>query len=182
MFNSKSTIVSDIHRRLKAAGFGQIALGIGVILIAIITSWVSVKTLGMILIIWAALEIIPVLRSHGNIIISQIVWGCIVAAIGILLLVSPGIGAAVISLVLAALFIFGGAYKMIAVFRDRPNRAWSSAGSVASILLGLFILIRWPLTNFVLLGILIGIEILLNGWSIAVIGYSEKRVKKRTMA
>lgn len=175
--NSKSTIVSNIHRRLKTVGFSQIVLGIGVILLAIITSWVSVKTLGMILIIWAALEIIPVLRFRGNNEISHIVWGCIIAGIGILLLFSPGIGAAVISLMLAALFVIGGVYNMIVVSRDQPNRGWSRAGSVVSILLGLFIIARWPLTNFIVLGTLIGIEILLNGWSIAAIEYAGKRVK-----
>ncbi|HEX2959265.1 MAG TPA: DUF308 domain-containing protein [Chitinispirillaceae bacterium] len=180
--NYKSTILSHMHHRLKATGFSQIALGIAVILIAIITSWVSVKTLGMILIIWAALEIIPVLRLRGNNAIPHIVWCCIIAGIGTLLIVLPGIGAAVISLMLAVLFIFGGVYKMIVVSRDQPNWGWSSAGSVASMLLGLFILTRWPITNFVLLGILIGIEILLNGWSISVIEYAEKRVKKTKMA
>ncbi len=180
--NQKSSILSDIHLRLKATGFSQIALGIGVILIAIITSWFSVKTIGMVLIIWAALEIIPVLRHRGNTGISHIVWGCSIAGIGILLLVLPGIGAAVISLLLAALFIFGGAYKLIIMSRDKHNWGWSSVGNVVSILLGLFILVRWPITNFVLLGTLIGIEILLNGWSIAVIEYAGKRVKTTKMA
>lgn len=159
-------------------GISQVVLGVLVILFAAFTTWLTIWALGLCLIVWGAIDLaqfFPLKKTDSS-------WwrfslGVLASGCGALLLFYPGIGVAAISLVLAILFIMGGLYKIFGALTDRPvNWGWVVLGGGLSIILGFFIFSQWPVDNFLLLGVLVGIEILLNGWTLMAINFASQRV------
>jgi uncharacterized membrane protein HdeD (DUF308 family) len=162
-------------------GIGQILLGVLIIFIAMLTTWLSVRVLGLILLIWGVIDFFQGLNNNKN----RFIWwrrssGILFFGAGLLLLLFPGMGSAALSLILAVLFVLGGLYKIAAVAGKRePGWGGVMVGGGLSIILGLFIISRWPIKSFLLIGILVGIEIILNGWTLMAAGYVTNRVKHR---
>lgn len=161
-----------------AFGIGQIALGILVIILAALTAWLTVWALGLFLVIWGGLVLLQSVSQRKR----RFFWwylstSLLALATGFLLLFFPGMGAAALSLILAILFIMGGLYKILAAIGEKAqNWGWIVFGGGISIILGFFILSQWPINNFLILGVLVGIEIILNGWSLMVVGYASQRI------
>jgi uncharacterized membrane protein HdeD (DUF308 family) len=157
-------------------GTTQIILGVGVALIAAFSTWLSVWIIGIALTLWGIMDI----RMHFK---NKTPWwslvlGVIAFCAGLQLLLYPGIGAAAFSLVLAILFILGGIDKVLNVFRTRQvDWKLTLFSGLISVLLGVLIFSLWPIKSFMFLGILTGIEIILNGLIITVVGATTKRIK-----
>jgi uncharacterized membrane protein HdeD (DUF308 family) len=149
-------------------GIGQIVLGIVMAVIAGFAAWLTVKVVGIILIIRGALDIYHARRSMQTKNRSLIFVGIASVAFGAFLLIHSQTAASILILLLAILFIIGGLQK---IFAQRTEKRSADRGTAAigviSLLFGLFILASWPVHSFSILGILLGIEIILNGMSIS---------------
>jgi uncharacterized membrane protein HdeD (DUF308 family) len=168
---------SSISNLNSVLGIGQIALGILVIIIATFTVWLTVWVLGGSLILWGIIDLTQFFHKNVNLSWWHLFSGILAIGSGVLLLFIPDMGVAAISLILAILFLMGGLNKILGALTDRPaNWGYVVFGGGLSIILGLFILSQWPINSFVFLGILVGIEILLNGWTLLVVGYVSRRL------
>ncbi|NLD99752.1 MAG: hypothetical protein GX640_07745, partial [Fibrobacter sp.] len=164
---------------LPSLGFGQILLGALIIVISIVTAWLSIVILGVILAIWGGVDIFFSLyvKRGDKSSWRRVIPGSLTVAIGILLIIFPGIGVAALSLILAVLFILGGLHKILnAAGGKSENWGLEMSGGGISVLLGLFVFSQWPVNNVILLGILLGIEIILNGWDLMLTGYALRNV------
>jgi len=156
---------------------GQIALGILVIIIATITTWLTVWVLGWCLIVWGIIDLAQFFHKNADLSWWRFSSGVLANGCGVLMFFFPGMGAAAISLVLVILFVMGGLNKIFGALTDRPaNWGWVVFGGGLSIILGFFILSQWPVKSFVFLGVLVGIEILLNGWTLLAVSYVSRRL------
>ena len=160
-------------------GIGQITLGIFVILLASVTTWLTVWALGLALLIWGILDLYQGINNRQQ----GIPWlrlsmGILAFGTGALLVFVPGIGAAALSLVLAVLFIVGGLYNLVAgLSAETSNKGWVVFSGLISIAFGIYILYSWPVERYFTLGILVGVEIILNGWSLAALRLAGKKMK-----
>ncbi len=127
---------------------------------------VSVFAVAWLLIIGGVLEAIHAFRHHRRHAVWYIVEAMLAVAAGFLLLRSPAEGALVITLLLAAYFIFSGIFRIAAAFTLRmPNWGWLVFSGLLSLALGIVIWGGWPATAFWVLGLFVGIHLLFMGLS-----------------
>lgn len=168
---------SSVNTDTTAIGIGQIALGTLVIIMAAFTTWITVWFIGLCLVAWGIIDLIQFFQKRS---ISLSRWrfsvGMLAVSCGVLLIFFPAMGAAALSIILAILFIMSGLYKVFGALSERPvNWGWVVLGGGLSIILGFFIFSIWPVTSFIILGVLVGIDIMLNGWSLLAAGYASRK-------
>jgi uncharacterized membrane protein HdeD (DUF308 family) len=87
---------------------------------------------------------------------------------GILALQNPGSMAEGLRLLLAAVFLLVGLFRIAAaIVSNVPGRRWVLINGLVALLLGLCIWRKWPGSDFRALGMLVGTELIVNGvtWS-----------------
>jgi uncharacterized membrane protein HdeD (DUF308 family) len=155
------------------SGIGQIVIGITVVIIAAFTTWVNVLGLGFIFAMWGGVDLLMSIRDFESVFASwRLALGFFAFGIGILLLTFPFMSMAQLSSVLSIFFIAGGLYKVIIAIADRIfNWGYIALSGMLSMILGFFLFSQLPVDSFLLLNGLVGVEIIVNGWSLMVVGY-----------
>jgi uncharacterized membrane protein HdeD (DUF308 family) len=88
---------------------------------------------------------------------------------GLLLLSMPELILRGVALLLAASFLIDGANKLIGALRTKGGgkaRAMLLAAALVNVCLGLMLIARWPVSNWPIVGIVVGLRMLTAGWSI----------------
>jgi uncharacterized membrane protein HdeD (DUF308 family) len=89
----------------------------------------------------------------------------------------PGATAVALTLLIAVLLIMGGAFRIAVAFSiSFQNRWWLLLHGVINILLGFMIIQDWPISGLWVIGLFIGIDMLLNGWSLVMLGFAAKNL------
>ncbi len=106
--------------------------------------------------------------------------GLLALAAGLVLLFRPGAGLAFITWMLAIYFVVDGIARVALGLRTRgaPGSGWETFGGIVSILLGVLIYTRWPLSGVWAIGTLVGIHFIVSGWTVIGIGIAARRVAK----
>jgi uncharacterized membrane protein HdeD (DUF308 family) len=94
-----------------------------------------------------------------------IVGGALYVIVGVLLLAFPVTGALTLTIAVGALLIADGVVHIVLsrAIRAMPGSGWMLAAGIASVLVGILLLIGWPLTGLIALGVLLGISLLFSG-------------------
>jgi uncharacterized membrane protein HdeD (DUF308 family) len=110
-----------------------------------------------------------------------IIGGILYIIAGILLLAFPVSGALTLTLVVAALLIADGVARIILANSVRPmvGSGWMLVAGIASVVVGVLLLIGWPLTGLLALGILLGINLLITGMTNAALGIAFRSRRHR---
>lgn len=83
---------------------------------------------------------------------------------GVVSIVKPVDGALALSLLIAALLLVGGAFRLITALRYRfENWGWVVFNGVITMLLGILILAEWPASAVWVIGLFVGIDLLFVG-------------------
>jgi len=96
---------------------------------------------------------------------------------GILLLLWPANGIAAFSLLLAAYF-FMDAFASFGVALDlRPLKGWGMAAinGILSLILGIIMVLNWPINSAYILGVIIGVSFLMDGIVLVYLGFLSKK-------
>ena len=132
---------------------------------------------GALLLISGATQIMVVFRSgsvseHG----LQVFIGILGLVAGIYMVFQPVAALATLTLFLAAYFIASGILESIAAFGARPAKGWGMLlfAGIVSLVLGLMIWQQYPLSGAWAVGILVGVKLILVGWTLFVIGGAAK--------
>lgn len=101
---------------------------------------------------------------------------------GIALLLLPGIGLVTITISLAVWFIVDGIWALISGFRWRPfdGWGWMVFSGIASIILGGMVFYEFPVSALWLVGMMVGIRLLLAGWTMIVMGAAGEGIVELT--
>jgi uncharacterized membrane protein HdeD (DUF308 family) len=91
---------------------------------------------------------------------------------GLLVLLHPLAGLNFLTLLLAFYFFFDGFERLVLGMRlpGVEGRGWIVFGGAVSLLLGIMILVKWPLSTVWAVGTLAGIHIILGGWAKLMVG------------
>ena len=95
------------------------------------------------------------------------------AIAGLIMVVRPDTGIRVLTAILAVLFLFEGViYTAVGIqFRQIfMSWKWMVASGVTSLVLAVLILIGWPATTSIMIGLLVGINFLTSGLSLFMLG------------
>ncbi|MFK5998513.1 MAG: DUF308 domain-containing protein [Rhodobacterales bacterium] len=145
-------------------GLALVLVGIAGLAMPQITSLVSAIFFGWLLILAGVLAGYIVFLSKGQ---SMIAWlkPVLLAITGVLFMFNPPAGIATMALLLTfyllldAFSSFGLAYD----YHPLQGWLWMVSNGVLSLLLAFFVLIGWPETSALWIGIFIGISLLLDG-------------------
>jgi uncharacterized membrane protein HdeD (DUF308 family) len=86
---------------------------------------------------------------------------------GYLLLRHPDAGAAGVTMLLASLFIVAGLFRAVGAGVIRfPRWGWMVFSGIVSVVLGISLLVSWPSASTYFIGLVIGIDLILDGASL----------------
>jgi uncharacterized membrane protein HdeD (DUF308 family) len=109
-------------------------------------------------------------------------WGTAIGllgvAAGLLMIFRPLVGLMTMTLLLAFYFLIDGICEIIAAFKIKPDQGWGWVlfNGIIAVMLGIMIWRQWPVSGAWAIGVLVGIHILLTGWSMVILGTGARRV------
>ena len=164
-------------------GMGILFIALGMIGIAgqTLFSFVTINVLGAFLILGGALQFAHALKSSGwKSVGIQIILAILYIAAGIYTWAFPIPALEVITLWLAAIFFVTGFLRLLSAFQHRHFQEWFwlVLSSAISILMGVLIINGYPESSLWLPGLLIAIELLLQGWSLLFLGLAARSLTK----
>ena len=97
---------------------------------------------------------------------------------GLLLFVFPVIGAATIAILLSFYFFFDGFSSVYMGYELKPFKGWwlELFNGFLSVLLGVLMIVGWPYSSILTVGIIVGISFIFDGIAMIFIGYMSKKV------
>jgi uncharacterized membrane protein HdeD (DUF308 family) len=167
-----STAMEAIPHRSSRSSFILaiilIVLGLLAITLPTVTSIGAVKVLGWLIIFDGFAQLVHAFQSEG---VGRIAWKILVAALylagGAYLLANPLLGIAGLTLVLAIFFLAEGVMDLIAYFATRRNdrSVWLLLHGILSVFLGLMIWRQWPSSSLWVIGTIVGVSMFISGFS-----------------
>ncbi len=153
---------------------GVVLLVAGVFVLGdvVLASVVSAILIGWAIVIAGILEIIHAFSARGwKGFLLDLLLGALYVAGGAMLLSNPVAGSVTLTLVIGIIWVVSGIFRMVLAGAIWREGGWAIflSGMVA-VLAGAIILARWPASGLWVLGLLLGIDLLVNG--IAWIAYS----------
>lgn len=108
------------------------------------------------------------LRSGGS--WSPVLGGAVLTVIGLFIMRNPAAGAIAFTLVVGALLLSSGLTRVILGWVLPAGRWLLMISGLVSVLLGLYVLFNLGAASTQLIGILLGVQVLLEGLSLVVVG------------
>ena len=88
------------------------------------------------------------------------------AVAGILMLIKPVISAEAATFVMSLFFLTSGIYQLIyALAVHLQGWGWQALNGVVSAILGFLLLAQWPVSGLYAIGLFVGIDLILYGWT-----------------
>jgi len=192
MTELSSTQIQDIRAKVLGAaakvpgaliGLGILFIVLGMIGVAgqVLFSFVSVNVLGIFLFAGGILQGAHAFQSSGWKSVSvQLVFAVLYIVGALYVWAFPIPALEVITLWLAAIFFVTGVLRFISAFQHRHfgEWIWLLLSAALSILMGVLIMNGYPESSLWLPGLLIAIELLLQGWSLLFLGFAARSVAK----
>jgi uncharacterized membrane protein HdeD (DUF308 family) len=150
------------------------ALGVFLVILGFIalgdvvaTTLLSTVVLGWVLLGGGAgLVLLSFLTGRWSGFLVTLAAGILSVVAGIEILSYPVSGAVVINMIIGAMLLVAGTYRSIASIAMRfPNWGWAFVSGIAAFVLGVILLRQWQSTSLVFLGLAIGIDLILHGFS-----------------
>ena len=143
-----------------------ILLGILAIALPYATSFGIVRVLAWLIIFDGVTQLVQSFRAEGG---GRTIWKFLVALLyiagGIYLLVHPTLGLIGLTLAMAVFFFVEGVMELANYISTRASNGsqWLLLHGIASLLLGLVIWRRWPISSLWAVGTLVGIGMIMTG-------------------
>jgi uncharacterized membrane protein HdeD (DUF308 family) len=153
-------------------GIALIILGAVCLVTAQSATTVSILVLGWVLVFSGVVWLVNTFQARywGGVLL-YLLNAIIRCVTGFLLLRHPDAGAAGITMLLAAMFIVGGAFRAVgAAVIQFPRWGWTVFAGAVSIILGIYLVANWSATSTYFIGLAIGIDLILDGG--ALVGFA----------
>ena len=185
-----ANVLSAEMESLRASWFGLLIMGallIVVGLVAISSSFIAtlatVVMLGILLMVGGAVEIVEaVLARRWRGFWMHLLGGILYVVLGFFLIQRPLAAAALFTLMLAAAFFVGGLFRIIFALSERfCGWVWVLLNGIVTLVLGCLIWQEWPETAFWVIGLFVGIDMLMAGWSLVITALAVRGVAAKSI-
>lgn len=149
-----------------ALGIALILLGTIAIVVPALMTLTTVVFFGILFLIVGIAESIGAFwaRDWSGFFV-RLLAGLLYLLLGVLFVISPVESAAALTLVLAAFLMIGGVFRVVAALSYRfPGWGWLLVSGLVAILLGILIVVQWPDTAYWVIGLIVGIDMIFDGW------------------
>jgi uncharacterized membrane protein HdeD (DUF308 family) len=152
---------------LLTLGLASIVIGVLAMLAPHIATDKAVVFLGALLVaagISEAIHAVLVRKLRGF--AMHLLAAALYLLVGLFVLEDPDRTAGVLTLLLAASFFVGGVFRILfALIEHFPAWPWVLFNGVVDLLLGVLIWRGWPESSLWVIGLFVGIELFMHGWS-----------------
>lgn len=162
-------------------GVTLILLGVLAMATPAVAGKTVVMVIGIVMLLAGLIQIISGFRTEGwSSRIGPIILGALALLCGLGLLSEPLFGMVYITLLLAIFFGVEGIWKIITAFSYRPAKGWLAflGSGILTLILGLLIWNEWPISGLWAIGILVGINLLMTGFSLIAVASTLRAVKR----
>ncbi|UOD51271.1 HdeD family acid-resistance protein [Orrella daihaiensis] len=145
-------------------------------------SYASISILGAVAFVGGVFMAIHAFQSKGwRTFLIQSLFAALYIGLGVFVWMAPLAALEGLTIWLAALFLVTGVLRIIAAIQNGSggNMLWPALSGVLTIILGVMILNSWPEGSTWVPGLLLAIELLLQGWALVFIGLAIKRASQK---
>src|SRR5262245_29850966 len=152
---------------ILALGVLSVIVGFVAIGATFIATLASVKVFGALLLIAGVAEVIhAVMVRNLKGFALHLLAAALYLLVGLFILEHPLRAAEVLTLLLAASFLVGGLLRVVFSLAVRfQSWQWVLLNGVVNLILGFLIWNEWPESSLWVIGLFVGIDLLLHGWS-----------------
>ena len=127
----------------------------------------AVMVLGIVLIISGTFTIIGAFwAGRWSALFLQLLVGILYVMAGMAIRDAPLESVALLTMFIAAFFIVAGAFRIIVSLLERfPQWGWALLNGLVTLIAGVIIYDTFPTSALWVIGLLVGLELLLNGWT-----------------
>lgn len=164
-----------------ALGILLIVLGFGVIGSSFAATIFSVFILGVFLLGAGIIQIVQAFmaRKWSGVFLS-ILLGCLYLITGFLCVTRPGVAAISLTWWIAAFLFVAGLFRMLSALIIRFDQwGWVFFNGLVTFILGALIYSDWPVSGLWVIGLFVGVDMILTGWSWLVLSLSAKNYLPR---
>ncbi len=153
---------------LLALGLIQLILGIIGLGMTFGLTLVTILVYGILLLIGGGAQIVQVFATKGW---KGIAFHLLIAVLyllaGIIIIAKPLAASLILTLCIGFVLLATGILRSIMAFRFKrfKNWFWPLLSGIISVLLGLIIINRWPVSGLWVIGLFVAVELMANGWS-----------------
>ncbi|MCL4361652.1 DUF308 domain-containing protein [Candidatus Dependentiae bacterium] len=148
-------------------GIGLILLGTLAIYYALYTTLFSILYLGALLTVLGVFEFVKSFKiNKWDNFFLHFFLGILYIVGGLFAIFNPAINAIMLTLLMSIFFIVTGIAKIaFALGRNVPHKGLMLFNGTVALVLGGLILAQWPYSGFWVIGMFVGIDMILTGWS-----------------
>lgn len=161
-------------------GLGVCLLLLGAIAVgaSVFVTLVTVVFYGWLLIVGGGLATVHAFwrRRWGGFFLD-LLCGVLYLVVGVMIVLNPEAAAVTLTLLIAVFLMLGGLFRIfVALSTHYEHRLWVLLHGAVTLLLGIMIWSEWPLSGLWVIGLFIGVEMILAGWSLIMLGLSAKNL------
>jgi uncharacterized membrane protein HdeD (DUF308 family) len=164
-------------------GLGAVLIVLGVIALgaSVFVTLASMLLIGWLLIAGGVMQAVHAFASkEWSGFFIDLLTGLLYIAVGFMIVANPEVSAASLTLLIALFLIFGGIFKIaVAITTRYQHWGWLLFYGVVTLALGVSIWRQWPLSGLWVIGLFVGIDMILNGWALVMLGLIAKRFSSR---
>ncbi len=122
------------------------------------------------------------LLTPGLLLLSLHVLNAVLSiVVGLMLIRHPLAGALVMALLLAAYFTVAGIFRIVAALSMRIRGwGWALADGIITLILGILVWAQWPVSGLWIIGLFIGIDLIVVGWSEVMLAVAARSLRLET--
>lgn len=159
-----------------AFGILLVVLGTMAIGAATLTTFISIFLIGLLLLAGGIAKVVYAFwaKDWGGFFISLLV-GLLYAVTGGIFLGKPIQSAAALTLLIGSLFVVSGSFKIVSSIVARfPHWGWLLFSGIISLTLGILVLSEWPQASLWIIGLFVGIDMIIYGWTWVILSISAR--------
>jgi uncharacterized membrane protein HdeD (DUF308 family) len=148
-------------------GIALLVLGIAAVARAFIATVATMVFFGILLLVACGIEIAQaVLVGQWAGFFHHLLAAILFGVVGFLLVARPVISAEALTVVMAAFFLIGGLFQLIAsIAVAQPGWGWEALSGIITAVLGGLVLAQWPASGLWVIGLFIGVDLIFYGWA-----------------
>jgi uncharacterized membrane protein HdeD (DUF308 family) len=160
-------------------GFGILSVILGTVGLGMTPylTMAGVTFFGILLAVGGGFQLVDAFKCKGwKGTLVNILIGLIYLGTGLVIAIDPLRAAVVLTLMLGIAVIVVGILRIGIAFQHKgsPGWGWALAGGIVSILLGLLVLSGWPVSGVWVIGLVIAVELIVNGWTYIFVGLAAR--------
>ncbi len=152
---------------LMAFGIVLVVLGVAAVIRSFAATIASMMFFGWMLLFAGVVEFINAFMvGHWSGFFLHLLASILFIVSGLLLMIKPLISAEVATLVMSMFFLIGGLFEFVAsLWTHLSGWGWHAFNGAIAALMGILLLVQWPLSGLWAIGLFIGIDLIFAGWT-----------------